>query len=211
MKKYLVLIFLIIALAIFILDRKQSEAPMLESGSSNITNTKGGYVYEDKSGFKITLPKAFSDNPGADEYGIDKDYVYTSKGPGEEIYGVKFMIPKSEAMGTNLSSDSYISVEYLPEGVTCDASIFSFDTSSESKIVRDGGVEYSMVSTLDAGAGNRYEETIYARKGSSPCVAVRYFIHYGAIENFEKGAVIEFDKNALTQEFDNIRRTLTID
>ncbi len=61
-----------------------------------------------------------------------------------------------------------------------------------------------------AGAGNRYEETVYATPSMSSCVAVRYFIHYVAIENFPDDTVKAFDQEALLNQFDQIRRTLTI-
>ena len=64
--------------------------------------------------------------------------------------------------------------------------------------------------TTGAGAGNRYFETVYAISGSSPCFAVRYFIHYSVIENYPAGTVQQFNEPALVSQFDSIRRTLTI-
>ena len=42
------------------------------------------------------------------------------------------------------------------------------------------------------------------------CMAVRYFVHYGAIGNYPEGEVREFDRAALFAQFDRIRRTLTL-
>ena len=69
---------------------------------------------------------------------------------------------------------------------------------------------YSVASSTGAAAGNRYEETVYALPGTNHCIAVRYFIHYGVIENYPVGLVREFDKKSLLKEFDTIRRTLNI-
>jgi hypothetical protein len=41
-------------------------------------------------------------------YVIDTAYIYTSLGPGKDIYGVKFSIDPALAQGTNLSADTYI-------------------------------------------------------------------------------------------------------
>jgi hypothetical protein len=67
-----------------------------------------------------------------------------------------------------------------------------------------------VASTTGAAAGNRYEETVYAIPGTNPCVAVRYFVHYGVIENYPPGTVRQFDKQALLDQFDRIRRTLVV-
>ena len=114
------------------------------------------------------------------------------------------------ASGTNLSNDTYISIEHLATGQVCDAATFLGASRVKSQTIRDGVMEYSMASSSDAAAGNRYEEYVYALPGTNPCIAVRYFIHYGAIENFPKGAVKEFDKVALLNEFDHIRSTLML-
>jgi hypothetical protein len=45
-------------------------------------------------------------------------------------------------------------------------------------------------------------------KNSSPCIAVRYFIHFMTFENFEEGSVRRFDRPSLVRTFDQVRRTL---
>lgn len=169
-------------------------------------------VYQDTArGFSITFPEGIATTSVgyAENYTVDASYEYEAQGPGEEISGVKFTIPAALAEGTNLSSDSYLSVEWLPAGTGCDAEAF-LGTGATSEIVSDGGVEYSTASASDAGAGNRYEETIYAVQGTDPCIAIRYFVHYTAIQNYPEGAVREFDHEALVEEFDAIRATLTL-
>jgi hypothetical protein len=74
--------------------------------------------------------------------------------------------------------------------------------------MNDGEMLYSVASSTGAAAGNRYDETVYALPGTNPCIAVRYFIHYGVIENYPAGTVRAFDEAALRSEFDAIRRTL---
>jgi membrane-bound inhibitor of C-type lysozyme len=152
-------------------------------------------------GFSIRYPEGYT---------INTDYKYQEIGPGKDISGVSFTIPSSVTEGTNLSQDAYISVEEIPQTLDCSASLFFGSGASAPETQTDQGVTYSVASETGAGAGNRYEETVYAISGTNPCVAVRYFIHYGVIENYPEGAVQEFDKQALLSQFDEIRRTLII-
>lgn len=150
------------------------------------------------------------------DWEIEPDYTYELR-PGVSIHGVKFHVPDSLAAGTNLSVDSGISVEAiygidLPKsegGPECSAEAFllSPQTVSEKTIE---GVDFSVASSTEPAAGNRYEEIVYVVKGTEPCLAVRYFIHYGVLENYQPGTVEEFDRDFLLATFDAIRGTLTI-
>lgn len=153
-----------------------------------------------EEGFSIRYPAGYTVNP---------DYVDTQFGPGKEIGGVSFTIPESLTTGTNLATDTYISVEEIPQSQQCSASMFLPD-SVTSQNQTDNGVAYSVASFTGAAAGNRYDETVYALPDTNPCIAVRYLIHYGVIENYPAGTVQEFDKQALLNQFDSIRRTLVI-
>lgn len=157
-------------------------------------------IYSNGSkGFSIRLPEGFV---------TDESYRYQAS-PQKIIGGVKFTISPDLAEGTNLSTDSYLSVEAIPQTESCSADIF-FDGSHQAQEKTDAGVTYSFAESSGAGAGNRYEETVYAIPGTNPCVAVRYLVHYGAIQNYDPGTVAEFDKTALLQEFDQIRQTLVL-
>jgi membrane-bound inhibitor of C-type lysozyme len=142
-------------------------------------------------------------------YTVDRSYKYQALGPNKTISGTKFTIPAALAQGTNLSPDSYMSVESIPKTSPCTASPF-IQTGAKAQTVTDGSATYSTASTTGAAAGNRYEETVYALPGTKPCVAVRYFVHYGAIDNYPAGTVREFDRQALLAQFDQIRKTLTV-
>lgn len=150
-------------------------------------------------GFSIRYPQGFT---------LDESYRYQEMGPGKDIAGVKFTIPAPMAAGTNLGSDSYLSIETLPQVQDCKASLFL--EGATPREVTDNGTTYSVASTTGAGAGNRYEETVYAFPGTNPCLAIRYFVHYSVFENYPSGAVTRFDHTALIGEFDAIRRTLTL-
>jgi len=151
-------------------------------------------------GFSIRYPA---------DYPAGEAYTYQNLGPGRDINGTKFTIAPSIAQDTNLGEDSYVSVEEIPQVKNCTADLF-LDQSAKAHVVTLGDVEYSIASSTGAGAGNRYDETVYALPGTNPCIAVRYFIHYSVFENYPAGTVRRFDESALRNQFDMIRRTLTI-
>ena len=152
-------------------------------------------------GFSLRYPPGYTVNGG---------YVYEGLGPGHDITGVSFTIPASMTTGTNLAADTRLSVETLPDAAACTADLFFPAGSVTATTTTENGTEYSVASLTDAGAGNLYEETVYALAGTSPCLAVRTFIHSANIGNFDPGTVTEFDKAALTAEFDAIRKTVVV-
>ncbi len=142
-------------------------------------------------------------------YAANAAYAYDQFGQAKLIHGVSFTIPAVVATGTNLSADTRISVEQLPRAKVCSGDIYLKD-DVQAVLVSEGGVEYSVASTSGAGAGNRYEEVVYAIASSSPCTAVRYFIHSTSIENYPAGTVREFNRSALISEFNQIRDSLEV-
>lgn len=143
------------------------------------------------------------------DYTLNASYAYDAFGPKKLIQGVKFSIPGTTATGTNLSSDTGISVEQLPRAKNCTGDIY-IKENVRAQSVTENGVEYSVATSSGAAAGNLYEEQVYALVGSSPCTAVRYFIHSGNIGNYEPGTVREFDRAALLAAFDTIRQSLVL-
>ncbi len=150
-------------------------------------------------GFSVRLPSGYT---------TDASYRFQEFGPGKDIAGIKFTIPSSMATGTNLGRDTYLSVEEVPNARTCSASLFLEKVKPHTET--DNGTTYSVASAAGAGAGNRYGETVYAIPGTSPCIAVRYFIHHMVFENYPAGTVRQFDKQAILDQFDAICRTLII-
>ena len=152
------------------------------------------------AGFTLRFPQGYT---------VNQNYTYQALGPGKDISGVKFTIPTTTAAGTNLSKDSYVSVEWLPKSTTCLASEF-LSPGAKTATFSDSGVGYSVATSSDAGAGNLYDEAVFAIPGTSPCTAIRYFIHSTQIANYPAGTVVAFDKAKLITEFDFIRRTLVL-
>ncbi len=153
-----------------------------------------------KYGFSISYPLGWK---------VDAKYVYDALGPGKGIPGVAFMIPVSMASGTNLSSDSYIAVEFMPAAPVCDSGRF-LDYVDKSFAMTDAGRRYSYAEVGEGAAGNYYEQRIYALTDSKPCVGVRTFLHSTNIGNYDPKTVRQFDREALLAQFDRIRRTLVL-
>lgn len=150
--------------------------------------------------FSIKLP---------DNFTIDENYKYELT-PSQSFSGVRFKIPKSIYEGTNLSSDSYISVESATGTInSCNPQIF-LDSSELKGFVDVGKHRYTVAYSLGAGAGNRYDETVYTTSVEGGCIAVRYYIHYGVYENYPEGSIKKFDEVELKKLFDSIRMTLNL-
>lgn len=148
-------------------------------------------------GYSLTYPVAYTQSSHTYEFSETKNIEG----------GFKVTVPQAMATGTNLSSDTYLAVEQLPNARVCTGDIF-LRANVVAREVEDSGVTYSVASSTEGAAGNRYEEWIYALPESSPCTAVRYYMHSTAIENYPAGTVQEFNRAALLQEFDAIRASL---
>lgn len=200
-----IILFVVVFFVGFLLGRKFEDKVFSKTSLTLVVQPAGTISYTGgTTGFSLYYPIGFT---------VDESYSYQELGPGKDISGVKFTIPASLASGTNLGSDSYLSVEKITGAQTCTANLFLGQQGPSPMIpqtLTDNGTTYSVASTTGAGAGNRYFETVYAIPGTNPCVAVRYFIHYGVIENYPAGSITEFDQAALLSQFDTIRRTLTI-
>jgi len=197
-----VVVIIIVVLVWFLTPIKNMFGQQASTTSGQATTTEPQLQSYSNTAMGVSLqyPSGFTLNPS---------WQNTTVNPNKPISGIQLTIPASMATGTNLSNDTYLSVEQLPRAKSCTGDIF-LAANVTPHDVTDNGVTYSVASSSDAAAGNRYEETVWAIKGSSPCTAVRYFVHYGAIENYPAGAVVAFDENALIAAFDQIRHTVTL-
>lgn len=142
-------------------------------------------------------------------YTADAHYTYTEF-PGKPINGIKFTVSATMATGTNLGSDSGVSVEWLPRAKKCTADIY-LQANVKAQKVTENGIDYSLATSSGAAAGNLYDEVVYALATSSPCTAVRYFIHSNNIANYPAGTVTEFNRTTLLADFDRIRASLVLE
>lgn len=173
--------------------------PAVHTSSTPVPSEFSEMYTQKTNGFSIYYKKGYT---------VDESYVYQMN-PEKMIAGVKFTIPASMKAGTNLSTDTALSVEQIADTETCSADLF-LDGPHTTEEKTENGTTYSFAATADAGAGNRYEETVYALVGTHPCRAVRYFIHYTNIQNYDPGTIREFDRSALLKEFDAMRKTLVV-
>ena len=151
--------------------------------------------------FSIQYPSNFT---------LDPNYLYGELGPGKSIMGIKFTIPESLTAGTNLASDTYLSIEWVPsdQNPRCVPSFF-LPGSAQDQVVSTSDNLYVVASTTGAAAGSTYEETVYSYAGPDMpfCVVERYFIHAGNIANYPAGSVKAFDREALVAQFEEIYKT----
>ena len=181
----------------YYLLKGKGNSPALAPAPAEQPETSQSYA---TSTFSISYPAGYT---------ADASYTYDQVNPKKPISGVRFTIPGTMATGTNLSSDTYVSVEQLPRAKNCTGDIY-LAANVHPVTVTTASTTYSVATSSGAAAGNRYDESVYAIAGSNPCTALRYFIHYGAIENYPAGAVTEFNRAALLAAFDKIRDSLVL-
>ena len=169
------------------------------------TEDRGWLTYRDaKYGFSISYPS---------DWIIERGHVSILPGPDQELHGIAFAVPPTMTTGTNLRSDSFISVSVVTANVRteqgrCGSDLFLLEAKHTP--ITDAGRRYVYAEQTDAGAGNIYEQHAYALTGSDPCVGVLYFIHSTNIGNYDPGTVREFDRAKLMAAFDRIRRSLVL-
>ncbi len=169
-----------------------------ESQDNNASQTYTNSEY----GFTLQHPN---------DWTVDNSYVYDLLGPEEPtIPGVKFLIPKTLTEGTNLSEfQTGLSVEIMPNMPTCTAHPFLLQPKTvTTEVIND--VKYSIASSSEPGAGNLYEEYVYAISDTNPCLAVRYLIHSTNLANYDPGAVTAYDRTQLINIFNEIRDSIII-
>jgi hypothetical protein len=166
-----------------------------------IAPLSGMILYHDaKLGFAIAYPP---------HWAVNTAYKYETLGPGKTIFGVSFTISAERIAGTNLAGDTRLSVEHLAGPGACQASRF-LDSPQNQRTEANGNRTYSVATSSEGAAGNLYDETVYVLPGTSPCIAIRYFIHSMNIGNYDPGTVKEFDKDGLVKTFDRMRRSLAL-
>ncbi len=168
-----------------------------QAAAPAVAGTPAGWRSYKAPGFSISYPPAFI---------VDGHHEYEGIGRGNAILGTAFFIPPALYTGTNLSPDSYLSVEMFPQ-VTCTPHAF-LASYQDLPPVNEPGRKWLVAADNEGAAGNLYRETVYALAGSTPCIGVRYFIHSTEIGNYDPGTVQPFDIGRLTTIFDAMRRSL---
>ncbi|HWP61181.1 MAG TPA: hypothetical protein VN495_01120, partial [Candidatus Paceibacterota bacterium] len=123
------------------MQHSSSVAP--DMGSTDQGTTMAATSTYATSTFSVVYPSDFT---------VDPNYQYTEVA-NKPIPGVSFIIPGSMATGTNLASDSYVSIESLPRAKICTGDIY-LPENVKSKAVNDNGVDYSLATSSGVAAGN---------------------------------------------------------
>ena len=145
--------------------------------------------------FSLAYPAAFT---------LQESYAYTRVSPTKPIVGVKFLVPASFTEGTNLAPDSGVSVEQLPRAKVCTGDIF-VKANVRTREVPVGTLTLSVATSTESIGADTFEEMVFAVASSSPCIAMRYFIHTTAVGT----STTAFDRSLLVAEFDKISQSLS--
>ena len=179
------------------------------------------YAYHNMD--SLTLPRSLSLLPGEAAASPDDWQTYTNDGYGFTLThppgyvvdeaqqnGVLFSPPAGAISDTNLSSDTGLIVGRYP-GTTgeCSPKLFASGVKTVTRTT-ENGVTYLVATTTGSGAGSTYEQVIYALPNSNPCVSVAYLIHATAIGNYTAGSVRAYNRAALLDDFDKMRRSLVL-
>ncbi len=200
-----IVVLIIIGLAAYAWFNKEAFSGLFGGGKEEEQLPEEPQAPQVKTYASSTMGISFDYAP---EFTLNDAYAYMGF-PTKPVHGVSLTIPESMATGTNLSADTYLSVEQLPRANNCSGDIFLTANVSSSDVT-ENGVEYSVASSTEAAAGNTYHEIVYALADSEPCTAIRYHIHSTQLANYDPGTVEAFDLTAVLREFDTIRRTVLL-
>lgn len=139
------------------------------------------------------------------DWSVANDYALPV--PNGVTRGMAFAVAPALTSETNLSKDSALVVEFTTSG-NCDAAAF-LDNTAEKSSVTENGRTWSVTKGGDAGAGNFYDQTVYAAQFGSRCYGLQLFIHSTNIGNYDPGTVTEFDRAALDTAFAQFRTSFT--
>jgi hypothetical protein len=148
--------------------------------------------------FSLSYPQGFT---------VDEKYAYTRVSASKPISGVKFMVPASFTQGTNLAADSGVSMEVLPRATACTGDIYL--KANVKAQAMSGPVPFSVATSSDKAGADTFEEAVYAVSSSSPCIAMRYFLH--TVNSTSTASTTRaFDLAAVLAAFDKIRASLSV-
>lgn len=140
-----------------------------------------------------------------------KDWHKGALATGAQAKGISFRVSESLTKGTNLSDDTAISIETIADA-NCKPSQFDEDlVGAKLTTVKSDGRSYTSASGEDAGMGHRRETQVFVIDGTSPCIAVRYFIHSTVFENYDPGTIKRFDRADIIKVFDHVRKSIKIE
>lgn len=171
------------------------ERPMANKGEYQASTT---YPWMNATTTENEASALYESVSGRFSVSYSDDLTPATSSPRNDQFGdgIAFIFPESLTQGTNLSADSRISIEEktaaecLPTSFVAQPMIGDDDAIKTETI---GSNTYSTFGFSDAGAGNRYDTSIYSVAKGGQCYGIQLFLHSTNIGNYDPGTVTEFD------------------
>jgi hypothetical protein len=153
-------------------------------------------TYKDRHGFSLRVPLSASVEPDTQENG-QLDLIADA--------AVVVSIDPNDYKGTNLGNASVsVGVSKDPDIVAACGAGKAAQGEKPAGSATLGGIKFTRFTFEDAGAGNRYDSTIYRATSGSNCYELVEFLHWAAMDNFSPGAIKEFDRAKIEAELHTI-------
>jgi hypothetical protein len=143
------------------------------------------------------------------------EFASTTYIPAGEFKGVptlvlEFIRPDFYSPTTNLGEACFLfsAMENTETVDTCTQPLPQLETVTGRKTFN--GYDFTQSEAIGVGAGNIYDQVIYRTVYDSICYEVVFYMHSGNIGNYPPGTVVEFDRAALVQKFEQILSTFTV-
>jgi len=137
-------------------------------------------------------------------------YIPTGDFKGMPNLVLQFIQPEFYVPTTNLS-EAYFMLNTITdprEVANCSEPSSPLETIMGHKTIN--GYDFTQSEAVGVAAGNIYDQVIYRTSSNSICYEVVFFMHSGNIGNYAPGTVVEFDRAALLQKFEQILSTFNV-
>ena len=143
------------------------------------------------------------------------DFALTTNIPAGDFKGtsslvLQFIRPEFYGPTTNLG-EAYFLFSTMTDAQTvntCTQPLSQLETITGQKTIN--GYAFTQSEAIGVGAGNIYDQVIYRTVYDSICYEAVFYMHSGNIGNYTPGTVVEFDRNALVQKFEQVLNTFSV-
>ena len=149
-----------------------------------------------------TFMFAFPTNVSVAGSAVGYSQDWSAQATASGLVLAKLVVPSSYQPGTNFNEAKFmVGVSTDPAAM---ASCLTGPQGAKAVATKVGDATAAKLTFSDAAAGNRYDTTSYRALHNGQCYAIEYTIHYGNIDNYQKGSVKEFDEASLTAALDEV-------
>jgi len=162
------------------------------------------YQYFDYTNPQQTVSLHYSDEFAPTTYMPAGDFK------GTPSLVLQFISPEFYRPSTNLG-EAYFLFSTMTDASTvntCTQPLSQLETISGQKTIN--GYAFTQSEAIGVGAGNIYDQVIYRTVHDNICYEAVFYMHSGNIGNYTPGTVVEFDRNALVQKFEQVLATFTV-